>query len=70
MILQASQEMSPARPRLRAVRHHFWAWTEANWRFAAMPDVAKTHAFGLNTNLKIVTSENHALTLVLVKHVF
>lgn len=35
-----------------------------------MPDVAKTHTFGLNTNLKIVKSEKHALTLVLVKHVF
>lgn len=35
-----------------------------------MPDVAKTHAFGLNKNFKIVTSEKHVLTLALVKHVF
>lgn len=35
-----------------------------------MPGVAKTHAFGLNTNFKIITSVKHASTRAVLKHIF
>lgn len=35
-----------------------------------MPDVAKTHAFGLKTNLKIDSSEKHVVIIALIKRVF